>query len=112
MPTYDYKCKKTGCEKNYSVIKSIKEYDGRDLCPSCSSEGDRIFSSKVMFLGTKIEDAEFNVGLGVVTKSKRHRDEIARSRGLVEIGNEKPETIHKSMDAARAERNKKRWSDT
>lgn len=107
MPTYDYRCEK--CDKDYEVVVPISLYDGKDPCPSCGNIGDRIFSAKVHFIGTKIEDAEFNPGLGVVTKSKYDRSEKAKRLGAVEIGNEKPDTIHRHFDSSREEKRIKGW---
>ena len=109
MPTYDYLCEK--CEIEFEVIKSIKEYDGKDECPACGNVGRRIFSCQVHFVGTKIEDAEFNPGLGQITKSKRHRDELARKLGVEEIGNEKPDRVHKHFDDSRAAKSRKAWDE-
>lgn len=37
---------------------------------------------------TKVEHAEYNPGLGCITKNSKHRAEIAKRKGLVEVGNE------------------------
>ena len=108
-PTYDYMCEKCGLK--YEVTKSIKEYDGKDPCLKCGKVGYRIFSCKIQFSGTKIEDAEYNVGLGAITKSKRHRDELAKRAGVIEVGNEKPDTIHKHFDSSREEKRKRSWDE-
>ena len=103
-------CEGCGCE--YEVIKSITEYSkapAQDKCPICNKIGYRVFSCNIQFTGTKIEDAEYNPALGMITKSKRHRDEIAKRKGLIEIGNENPETIHKHFDKSREEARKKSW---
>ena len=109
MPIYDYFCEK--CDKNYEIIKSIKEYKRDDPCPDCGVVGNRILSKEVFFTGTKIEDAEWNPGLGAITKSKKHREELAKSKNLVEIGNENPDTIHKFFDKSREEKRKKAYDD-
>lgn len=109
MPTYDYFCDK--CELGFEVTKSITEYKTPEKCTACGKEARRIFSCNVHFTGTKIEDAEFNVGLGKITKSKRHRDELAKSIGAIEIGNEKPETIHAHFDQERETKRKKAWEN-
>lgn len=109
MPIYDYDCSK--CDKEYEIIKSIKEYTGLDPCPDCGNVGNRIFSCNVHFIGTKIEDAEFNVGLGQVTKSKRHREELAKQKGLIEVGNENPEKIHKANESMREDKRRKSYED-
>ena len=108
-PIYDYFCQM--CEEPYEVTKSIKEYDGQDRCPVCANIGSRIFSCNIYFTGTKIEDAEYNPGLGRITKSKSHREELAKQLNVVEVGNEKPESIHKHFDQARETKRKKAYED-
>ncbi len=68
---------------------------------------------KFHFTGTKIEDAEFNPGLGRVTKSKAHRDELAKKLGAVEIGNDSkdPDSLHKHFDSERETKIKKSWDE-
>ncbi len=110
MPTYDYFCEK--CDLEAEVIESIKEYTGHWTCTSCGNPGRRIYKyCKFNFIGAKVEDAEFNPGLGQITKSKRHREELAKRMGAVEVGSEKPEKIHKHFDKAREEKSKKSWDE-
>lgn len=109
MPTYEYSCEK--CEKVFEVVKSIKLYQELDPCPDCGNMGVRKVSCNISFVGTKIEDAEYNPGLGCITKSKRHRDEIAKSKGLTEIGNENINKIQDKFDKDRAEKIKRRWDE-
>lgn len=78
---------------------------------ACGKKAKKIFSSQIHFIGTKIENAEFNVGLGAITKSKRHREELAKRKGLIELGNEKPETVHKVFDTQREDKRKKSWEE-
>lgn len=109
MPIYDYSCEK--CDNEYEIIKSIKDYDSKDPCPTCGNIGSRLLSKDIFFTGTKIEDAEYNPGLGKITKSKKHREELVKSMNLVEIGNEKPETIHNIFEKSREEKRKKAYDD-
>lgn len=109
MPTYEYFCEK--CEKQYDEIKSIKEYDGKDRCPLCKSQGYRILSCNIQFIGEKVESPEYNPGLGMIVKNKKHRDEMAKRMNLVEIGNEKPDSIHNYFDKSREEKRKKAYDD-
>jgi putative FmdB family regulatory protein len=107
---YDYLCPK--CQIEFEVIKSIHEYTGSDPCHVCGTAGERLFKyCKFHFTGTKIEDAEFNPGLGKITKSAAHRKELAKRMGVEEIGGEKPEQIHKHFDTAREEKIKKSWDE-
>lgn len=108
MPTYDFHCEK--CEKPFEMISGIKEYTGHARCPTCkTASAQRIFTSNVHFLGTKVESREFNPGLGIITKSARHRKDEARARGLEEIGNTDKAKMHKHFDDARALKRKKNW---
>jgi putative FmdB family regulatory protein len=106
-PTYEWTCDK--CDKEYETIQSIKEYNGVDFCPDCGNKATRVWSCNISFIGTKVEDAEYNVGLGKITKSKRHREEIAKSMGLEEIGNENPDKIHDKNEKEKADKRKKAW---
>lgn len=107
MAIYDFSCEK--CEKPFEVIKSMKAFTGRERCPTCGVPGQQIFSAKVHFIGTKVENREFNPGLGLVTKNAKHRKDEARARGLEEIGNTNKENMHKHFDDQRAAKRKKRW---
>lgn len=110
MPIYDWLCEK--CELEFETVESITEYTGRKTCDACGNPTRRIYTRcKFHFTGTKIEDAEFNPGLGKITKSKAHREELAKQLGVEEIGNEKPEKIHKHFDSARDEKIKKSWDE-
>lgn len=109
-PTYDFFC--DTCQLEEEIIQSIKEYTGHWTCPQCGKPGRRSFKyCSFNFIGTKIEDAEFNPGLGQITKSKRHRDEIAKKMGVVEVGNENPDKLHREFDRARDEKLKKSWDE-
>lgn len=110
-PIYDWLCEK--CELEFETVQSMREYDGKANCVQCGNLAIRIYKyCKFHFTGTKIEDAEFNPGLGQITKSKAHRDELAKKMGAVEIGNEKPEAIHSHFDSARETQKKKNWDET
>ena len=109
MPIYEYFCEP--CSKQYDVIKSIKVYDKKDPCPECGKVGYRILSANIQFLGSKVEDAEYNPAFGTIVKSKRHRDELAKQKNMVEIGNEKVENIHNKFDSDRAQKLAKSYED-
>jgi hypothetical protein len=51
---------------------------------------ERVFHPPQL-IGTKVEDAYFCSGLGQVVRNSSHRKEIIRERGLIEVGNERPE---------------------
>lgn len=107
---YEYYC--PACELQFDVIKSVKEFDADERCEKCKSVAQRQFAPKKLYLsGTKVQEAEYNPGLGCVVKNKQHVKEICRRKGLEEIGNEKPETIHKHFDKAREEKREKAWAN-
>lgn len=108
--TYEYEC--TECNNRFDVIKSYKEIDKAEVCTKCSSPADRKFvPTRVHFSGTSVQHAEFNPAFGQVVKSKYHREELAKRRGWVEVGNDykTPATLHKETDQAIQEKRNKRW---
>lgn len=108
MITYGWFCQK--CDKEFETMQSIVEYDGKTSCPTCKNEvTERILSSRVHFIGTKVEDREYNPGLGQVVKNKKHREEIAKRMGLVEVGNDNYAKNHDALDKDRAARHKRNW---
>lgn len=110
MAIYDYFCDK--CESEYEVIKSIKDYDGKDPCPKCGVVGSRLFDRCTFHhIGAKVKDAYKCPALGKVIKSDKHRNELAKQLGVIEIGNEKPETIHKTFDKQREDKRLKAYED-
>lgn len=107
---YEYHCE--ACAKRFDVIKRATEMEAEERCSQCNSVAARQFvPRRVYFSGTKVEDAEFNPGLGCITKSSAHRKEIAKQKGLIEVGNEKPEVIEKHYDDMRKERRERAWAD-
>lgn len=110
MPTYEFRCNK--CDKNFQTVESIKTFDGDGHCPTCNKRSkEYIFTANVYFVGAKVESPEFSPALGQVVKNSKHRKEIAREKGLIEIGNEPTEKIHKKFDSDRADKLKKSWDD-
>jgi putative FmdB family regulatory protein len=110
MPTYPYQCLE--CAKFHDVIKPMSECAKVEHCPTCKSEMERIFTP-LHFIGTSVENAEYNPGLGKVTKSKKHRAELAKQMGVHEIGNDykSPEDIGKKFDQDREKKLEKSWED-
>jgi putative FmdB family regulatory protein len=110
--TYEYHCEK--CQDTFDVIKTVKEINENEFCPHCKSEGVRRFiPSRVFFSGTRVEHAEYNPGLGEVVRNKAHREELAKRKGLIEIGNDfkSPDSIQNKFDKERAEKRAKAYED-
>lgn len=106
---YPFKC--TPCGLEFDVVKHHSKSSTKEKCPTCKNVADRVFT-KLFFIGTKVEDAEYNHGLGMVTKSKRHRNDEAKARGLVEVGNDaKPKDSRKHFEQAREKKRQKIYED-
>jgi putative FmdB family regulatory protein len=110
MMTYEYTCQV--CDHEFDVIKTVAEMEREERCPECESYSKRAFVPRRIFLsGTKVQHAEWNPAFGCVVKNDYHRSELAKEKGVVEIGNDykSPETIHKEFDEKRADRNERRY---
>jgi hypothetical protein len=94
------------------VIKSVSEIDREERCEACDSPAARQFvPSRVYFSGASVQDAEYNPGLGCVVKNKHERQEIAKRKGLVELGNDykNPDSLHKEYEQKRAAKRAAAW---
>jgi putative FmdB family regulatory protein len=98
---YQFECDK--CQTDHEINKSMKDSGSVEKCPSCGNILTRVYSY-TYFIGAKVESPEYNAGLGCVTKSAKHRAEIAKSRGLIEVGNERPDSLKKQADKTMAEK--------
>ena len=107
---YAYRC--STCGHEFDVIKRASDYDKEEACERCTSPAIREFvPQKLHLVHTKVQEAEYNPGLGCVTKSRQHRAEICKEKGLEEIGNENPEKIHKHFDSRREENWERGWNN-
>lgn len=109
MPIYVYDCSK--CDHEFELTRPMSEYKDPGNCPQCGNVGEKIVTMPYGFIGTKVENAEYNPAFGCIVKNKRHRNYLAESKNLVEIGNENPNTMHKNFDKQRADKRKKVWED-
>jgi len=105
---YPYSCEK--CDIEFDVVKHHSKSSKKEKCPQCKSTATRIWPMP-LFIGTAVQNAEFNPGLGVVTKSKRHREELCKRMDLVEVGNEKPKTFRKHFEQERETKRRKAYED-
>jgi hypothetical protein len=97
MPKYPYTCAACDCANNWLVYKPMASMDVSEKCPKCGRIGERTIG-RTSFYGATVEDAEFNPALGCVTYGPKHREEVAKRKGLVEIGNESVDSIHADAD--------------
>jgi putative FmdB family regulatory protein len=108
MPTYEYHCDK--CDEGFEVTKPIAKYKTPEK-HTCGRKARKLVSRPAGFIGEKVESAEYNPGLGCVTKSSSHRKEVAKRLGVEEIGNERPQIIHNYFDKARESKRKKAYDE-
>lgn len=101
-----------GCNSTVESIKYLKGSRVLSECPKCTNSIDvGPAPSKIHFVGASVQNAEYNPAFGCVVKNKQHRNELAKQKGMEEIGNEPVEKIHTHYDAERKETNDKIWRD-
>lgn len=105
---YPYLCNR--CDLEFDVVKHHSQSSKKEKCPECKRVAQRVYTT-VLFTGTKVEDAEYNYGLGMVTKSARHRKDEARARGLEEVGNERPDKTRQEFQKLREQKRQKIYED-
>jgi hypothetical protein len=72
-----------------SIVSGIcgkcKKYYSGGWCPGC----EKIDVDKTLNFITDFHDSYYDAGLGEVVKSRQHRKELMREKGLEEVGNER-----------------------
>lgn len=99
MPTYRYECDR--CHTIFDEFRTMKsgkwtlsdlkgEPPDFAICHKCGHDKcERNYQgTRLEFSGTKVQDAEYNPGLGKVVKNRRHKQYLMESKGVVEIGND------------------------
>lgn len=107
MPTYVYKC--VACGTKQEIVKTMHNATREEIC-GCGIVLDRVYTS-FQIMGAKVQDAEFNPGLGCVVRNARHRKELADRKGLIEVGNESADTLHRETVVKRAKEREKEWDN-
>jgi hypothetical protein len=95
--------------KLYGILKELSGRLNVPLAKPCQKID--YFLIKFISLALRVESPEYNPALGQVVKNSKHRKDLAKEKGLIEIGNEPVEKIHKKFDSDRAEKLKKAWED-
>lgn len=105
---YPYYCEH--CEVEFDVTKSMHDSGRVEHCYHCGKEARRVYTASHHILGTAVQHAEYNPGLGQVVKNKRHREELCKRKNLIEVGNDlSAEKMHKHYDSVREEKIRKSW---
>ena len=106
---YEYVCH--ACSHSWDVYKPAAEFDSPEACVVCGTPGTRQITGGSGFMGAKVEYAEYNPGLGCVTKSAEHRRQIAKARGLEEIGNESPDRVQSELNRDKEKARQRSWDE-
>lgn len=69
----------------------------------------RLYSANVQLVGTKVRDPEYQPAFGSIVKNKRELKDLMKKHNVEEVGNEKPQTIHKHFDKVREEKRNREW---
>jgi len=87
---YEYYC--AHCNSDWEISKKLVEIDRPEFCDDCHETLARKISDKISFSGHKVDDNQtyFNHALGCEVRSESHAKRIAKERGFVELGNDKP----------------------
>jgi len=88
---YDFHC--SACDTNFDIWKPATEFTRQAAC-ECGGLANLVIHAPRGFINEKVEHAEYNPGLGCVVKNRAHRAQIAKAKGLVEVGNETTDTLN------------------
>lgn len=107
---YPYHC--VACKHEFEVIKSVRQIDDEESCELCGQISVRTIAKSQAFYGANDWDtAHFSTVLGMKVRSNKEAQKIARERGLVEVGTENIEKIHKKFDTEREKKIETRYDD-
>ena len=111
MPIYAYRCP---CATEWDVAKPMAELDRAEACPKCGAvngAGSRLIQRANISGAGDWNTQCFHPALGQVVRNNAHARQIAKSRGMIEVGNEAPEKIHKACEQQRADTREQRWKE-
>ena len=90
---YSYECPL--CHDQFEVVKHHSQYLTPEKCIKCDVVADKTVT---LFAAPTMVREEYSPAFGTVVKSKRHREQLAKEKGMIEVGNESPETLKKEAD--------------
>lgn len=102
---YPYRC--PGAHE-FEVYKPIADIAREEKCPQCGEVAVR-YIARTHFYGAKVEDAEWNPAFGQVVKNTKHRKQLAKEKGMEEIGNEPVENVHKHFEKQKERELEQSW---
>ncbi len=100
---YPYQCQ--DCSHEFDVIKSIRDIENIEACQACNSlQTTRLIGCHTFYGAGHWDKAEYNPGLGQIIKNPKHRAEVAKRKGLIEVGNEDFDKTCERLDKRADER--------
>lgn len=108
---YEYTCSNDKCQHMFDVQKTVAEVSRPEPCPQCgTADARRIYNPWYVHGSAGDWDkAEYNPAFGQVVRNRQHRAELAKRRGMEEIGNESVDKVHKHFDQTREDKRKQGW---
>lgn len=89
---YEYRCE---CGVVTDVIKSARDFERPENCPTCAKVMRRAFAPRRIHLyGTEVQEKQFQPALGRPA-TRREMQAEAKKQGWIEVGNERPESFLK-----------------
>ena len=109
MPTYDW----SDGTHRWVVVSTIADRDEPSNCPKCQAPGTRMISlpAPVSVTAGDWNRGSYNPGLGCYTRSWKHGRQIAKERGLEEVGDTDPNALYKADEKSREDKRAARWAD-
>lgn len=113
MPNYPYRCPSSSCVTTWEVVKPLSDIERKEECPICGATGSRYIGRTHFYGASDWDKAEYNPGLGCITKNAKHRKQICKARGIEELGNDyqSPEKLHEHNDKMRHEKWERSWAE-
>jgi putative FmdB family regulatory protein len=112
MPNYPYRCH--ACGTHWESCKSVSDIDRVETCPACQEKcgrDDRYIGRTHFYGASDWDKAEFNPAFGKVVRNSKHRAQLAKERGYIEVGNENPDKIHDKFEKDRHEKRERSWAE-
>lgn len=106
---YEYNC--TTCDISVEVTKPMEDHRRIEICHSCGGQMVSIVTGGRGFSYKKNEWPEYNPAFGRVVKNSSERKNLAREKGLIEVGSEDIIKLGDKMDKDKKDKADKEWSD-
>lgn len=86
---YVYSC--NGCGGKFDIIKPVGDYNRPEFCPTSHVTMTRAFAPQIVYLsGTEVQERAWNPAFGQAL-TRNEAKQIAKDKGMIEVGNERPE---------------------